>query len=212
MKFVDLTGKRFGLLFVLEPIELFEGRRKWQCICDCGNLTVAAGSNLGNGHTKSCGCLRRQWTKTHKTTHGMSKTPEHKTWSNIHARCEDPKHVSFKYYGVKGVRVCDRWKSFEAFFEDMGNRPSPNHSLDRINPDGDYCPENCRWATWTQQNNNRRNNRRLTLGGITMSCAAWDRKCGFRPYTITGRLFRGWSAERAITTPLGPKNFGDKTV
>lgn len=141
----------------------------------------------------------------------MSGTPEYKAWLNIRARCYNQRHVSYKYYGALGITVCRRWQSFELFLRDMGPRPSPDHSIDRKDSRGNYTPRNCRWATEVVQQNNRRNNRRLTFDGITLSTADWNRRRGFPKGTITHRLWLGWDVTRAISEPVGPKNFGDTT-
>lgn len=128
---------------------------------------------------------------------------EYKTWANLWQRCQNPNHISFKWYGAKGVKVCKRWKRFENFLADMGPRPE-GHSIDRKNNRLGYFPSNCRWATEVVQQNNRKSNRLLTFRGVTQSCAMWDRTMGLRIYTISGRLFRGFTVERAITEPINP--------
>lgn len=136
------------------------------------------------------------------TTHGMTKTITYSSWRSMRSRCNNPKDASYARYGGAGVYVCERWSSFECFLEDMGERPSLEHSLDRIDNSKGYEPNNCRWASILQQHNNRGDNRVLEFNGESLTLAEWARKLGVNRLTIVGRLNLGWPVERALTEPL----------
>ena len=135
------------------------------------------------------------------TTHGMSRTPEYNAWSHMKNRCFNPNHKQYSYYGGRGITVCDRWLNLDNFLADMGTKPSPKHSLDRIDNDADYSPENCKWSTRVEQANNKRNNKPLiTIGNETYTIAEWAKKMGFNANVIQNRLDRGWSEYKAVMT------------
>jgi hypothetical protein len=166
---INLRGRRFGRLVVILPTPEKIGRRIiWWAKCDCGEYIIAHAGNILSGHTRSCGCLQRDTISlrikqhpikpytTHGHTIGKHQTREYTTWINMKARCYDPTSESYQYYGARGISVCNRWKnSFENFIFDMGVKPF-GLTLDRKNSDGNYEPDNCRWATYQQQNRNRR--------------------------------------------------------
>lgn len=159
----DITGQRFGRWTVIRR----DGSNKfnkamWWCKCDCGNEVSVLGKSLRVGDSTSCGCQRKEKFRPSPNNqnglkHGMHGSPEYITWIHMKARCSNPKDKRYKHYGGRGIKVCDRWvDSFESFFSDMGKRPTSQHSIDRINVNGDYEPSNCRWATPTEQRHNRR--------------------------------------------------------
>jgi hypothetical protein len=167
--------------------------------CDCGSVVSVFPYNLRTGNTRSCGCLHREVTSATNSTHRMSRTAEHSSWSKAKSRCHAPTDAAFADYGGRGIVMCERWRnSFETFLADMGPRPSPKHSIDRIDVNGNYEPGNCRWATAKQQANNTRRTRFVTAFGLTQPPAAWADQCGITRGALTQRLWNGWPIERAL--------------
>lgn len=182
-KLIDLTNQRFGRLLVLR----YTGKYYWLCLCDCGVTKPVHSYSLRNGDTKSCGCLRREVLSN--VRHRLAGTPIHQVWVRMKQRCHNPNNKSFKHYGARGIRVCERWtSSFENFLADMGERPSNRHSIDRIDNDGDYTPENCRWATLKQQANNTRRNRKIEHNGVTKNLNQWASELGMSRATLESRI------------------------
>lgn len=172
------------------------------CQCSCGTMKMIAAGSLRQKLTKSCGCLRRE-VGGRDPTHGMSGTPEYAAWQNLIQRCENPNHVDYANYGGRGIHVHPLWKNnFELFFAEVGSRPSPKHSIDRINNSLGYVPGNLRWATATQQLRNRRTNRMLTFRGRTQCLVAWAEEIGISKRTLHQRLASGMPVERALTQQL----------
>lgn len=203
-KRIDLSQCRFGRLVALKVVSLDErGRATWLCKCDCGTKIECPSGQLRKGNTKSCGCLRVDVTRNRSTTHGYAahdgrRKPEYTAWANIIARCTNPKHGKYAYYGGRGIKIAEQWlNSFEVFLADIGKRPSAKHSIDRINVNGNYEPGNVRWATKQQQMRNRRDNRFITFGGRTQALKDWAGEIGIEESTLRYRLSR-WPLERAL--------------
>jgi hypothetical protein len=207
-KIIDQAGRRYGKLLVLERAQDYvtpSGARevKWRCQCDCGNILEVRSRSLGAGNTKSCGCMRDLGLAARSTTHGMRKTPEYKAWAGMKARCFRPSAGHYPDYGGRGITVAPEWLNFETFFRDMGPKPSPSHSLDRIDANGDYCAGNCRWATTAQQMRNKRNTVLVTYNGQRMPLIAAAELAGIKPATVHARRRNGWPDNRLLE-PVAP--------
>ena len=201
-KLIDFSGRTFGKLTVQKRAPNRKGNTMWTCLCECGKQTDVRPGSLTSGDTTSCGCVAASNAANRLRTHGMTNTPEFSAWYGAIQRCYVPTHKAFARYGGRGIRVCDRWReSFTNFHSDMGYRPSKYHSLDRKNNNGDYTPDNCRWATSFQQNRNKENTLKITFMGETLHPDEWGKRIGLKPSAVTARIKRGWSEERAITTP-----------
>lgn len=205
----DLTGQRFGRLVVMECVgRTNNGNAKWLCKCDCGCEKEIGSYQLRSGRTQSCGCINRERNKELHTVHGQAKHGEvsrlYRIWAGIKTRCYNANQSdAYSKYGAKGISMCDEWRySFEAFMK-WANENGYDDSLtiDRIDPHGMYCPENCRWATQTEQQNNRSNNHCITYNGETHTVSEWNRILGFSHGVFQHRLSRGWPIERIMTTP-----------
>lgn len=199
MKVKDITGQIYGKLTVIEPAyKGKDGAQKWRCKCECGNETVVDGRNLRSGQTKSCGCLK---SVSHTVVHGMTNSREWRSWMRMRARCLNSNSKDYERYGGRGIKICRQWENdFARFYDDMGKCPN-GFTLDRIDVNGDYTPDNCRWADTITQNNNKRNNVYLELYGKRKTITQWAKHIGIAGSTLKGRLDRGWSLKKALTTP-----------
>lgn len=200
--FVDLTGKRFGRLTVVR----YDGKRGkqcyWLCKCDCGNTTTVQTNRLKSGKTRSCKCIQRETRVQMNLRHGMSKSGEYGSWVSIRARCCNKNSRVYHRYGGRGIRVCKRWmNSFDNFLADMGKKPTAEHTIERRNGKGHYCPSNCYWATRVEQANNKSNNHLILAFGKTMTLSQWSREYGVSTYTIRNRIQAGWGNDRAVSEP-----------
>ena len=180
----DRIGVRYGKLLVIEAMPSINNKISlWRCVCDCGNIVDVRGGNLNTGNTISCGCYNLECIKNRSTKHGQSKrgelSTEYKTWRSMKMRCLNKNNQAFNDYGGRGIKICDRWlDSFENFLEDMGKKPSKNHSIDRIDNNGDYEPSNCKWATKKEQSCNRRSNKWYEHEGKRMTQKEWANYLG----------------------------------
>jgi hypothetical protein len=195
---LDIKGRRFGLLVAMEELPRERGMRKWQLRCDCGASKVALQKAFtSGGKLRSCGCDNRR-----SVQHGLSSTPEYRAWINMKTRCYDQTTPYFDTYGGRGVQVCSKWlTSFEAFYADMGRRPSEKHSIDRIDNDGNYEPGNCRWAIQKVQSRNQRTNKLVSVEGKRITLAEAVESAPVPYNTVLYRLKRGWPVEAAISYP-----------
>lgn len=198
----------YGRLTVVREVERLNPRkRQFLCLCECGNEVSLNLNKLRSGHTRSCGCLHIETLRANRhiggtPRHGLNKTPEHRAWVHMRQRCNNPKKKDYPHYGGRGITVCEAWQSsFEAFLAHVGKKPSPKHSLDRIDVNGNYEPGNVRWATQQQQVENTRVVKMITIDGKTQSQAAWAREKGLSVGQISARIRSGWSQDEAILTP-----------
>jgi hypothetical protein len=203
----NLTAQTFGRLTVIERGANKGPRAYWWCTCACGNRHLVSHPDLIYGHTKSCGCLRKELSYQRGLKHGMRNSPEYDIWCSMRQRCRDPHVKSYANYGGRGITVCERWlHSFENFYADMGPRPSPMHTIERKDNDGPYSPDNCIWILKTLQNMNKRNSRLITLDGQTACFTEWMHRIGIAPATFYQRVQRGWSEQEALTIPPKPRH------
>lgn len=213
----NLSGQVFGRLQVLSLDGRIRGGAAWMCLCTrCGNKTRKSTRQLTSGQTVSCGCKRKSHGGDRTRTHGDSQSLEHITWCGIRARCLNPNNKGFRYYGGRGITICSRWSaSFSAFLEDMGRRPTPEHSVDRIDNNGGYdcghCVDcfsrgriktNCRWATKREQGRNRRSNRYITYNNETKMLVEWAESASMTQAQLIYRLSLGWTLPKALNTPV----------
>lgn len=194
----NLTGRRFGRLLVIRKslAPRRSGKLLWTCRCDCQTETDVYSDALLSAKTRSCGCLWRDSitasNAAKKTVHGETRAPRYRIWVNLKQRCYNPKSRLYRLYGARGITVCDRWLAdYRAFADDMGERPSPAHSIDRIDVNGNYEPSNCRWATDKEQSRNRRDTRFVECDGIVADMASTAERLGLTYSTVSKRARRG---------------------
>lgn len=199
MKAVNIVGSIFGRLTVVERSENNKFKARWLCRCECGKRKVVDGTLLRSGHTQSCGCLAIERRTKHGGTAGYVYSKEYTAWKHMVSRCTSVKDPAWSDYGGRGITVCEPWRSFATFLKDMGNAPSPDMSLDRIDNDVGYGPSNCRWATRGQQAANKRGSVVVNIDGFKECLAHACRRYGTAVGTAKARIRRGWTERRAIT-------------
>lgn len=209
--FKDMTGQVFGRLTVIERAEDRQDKRRrrvcWLCKCQCGKEHIAKGEDLRSGRTTSCGCFHREMVGElgkrlgpARGTHKMSYSSECSCWKHMIQRCTNPKNERWDRYGARGIRVCERWTKFENFLEDMGRQPFRGATIERKDNNGNYEPDNCKWATRAEQSRNKRDTVMITHDGKTMCLADWAIELGLNYNTLHNRIrVAGWPIERALT-------------
>lgn len=206
-KKLDLTGQRFGRLTVIEESGRDNFRQvMWKCKCDCGNEVVVRGYQLRSRRTQSCGCLQKEITSKVKTTHGKNNTRLYTIWCSIRQRCSTPSTSCYKHYGARGITFCEAWNDFTVFMDwAIANGYNDNLTIDRIDVNGNYCPENCRWITLKEQQSNKRSNHYIEFNGEKRTLEEWAQRIGICHATLLERIERWGSIEEALTIPKGGK-------
>ena len=209
MKGKNLIGERFGRLIVIKEKGRNKRRQKvWLCKCDCGEIKEVPTSYLTSGDTTSCGCYRKEceitnlsktWGETRKT-HGLSKTRIYQIWADMKDRCYNLKSASYKDYGGRGIKVCEVWiKDFVCFYNwAIENGYNDTLSIDRVNVNGNYEPDNCRWATYKEQANNKRNTRMITIYGETKTAYEFEKQYGIKAHLLVDRYDKGYRNEKLV--------------
>lgn len=198
-KYIDLTGKKFGRLTVIDKTykETKNGKKYvcWNCLCDCGETVQVYTGALNSGSTQSCGCLSRE----NSLKHGGKGTRLYNIWIAMKARCKNQNRPEYKNYGGRGISVCDKWEKFSSFREwAVSNGYADDLTIDRIDVNGNYCPENCRWATIKQQANNKRNSIKVKIGEETHSIDEWSEISSVSSNAIRKRISAGWDCHKAV--------------
>lgn len=202
MKRLDLTNKRFNKLLIIEKADNQKHKTMWKCLCDCGNITFVTTSNLNANRVKSCGCLKNEQLVKRSTTHNQRHTNLYEVWKTMKQRCFNPKNQSYNNYGGRGIVVCDEWKTnFTSFYKwSMENGYKKGLTIDRIDNNGNYCPENCRWANRIIQANNSRWNKHIIINGKDNTLANWLRFYNISYNKYYQRLKKGLSEQEALTS------------
>jgi len=194
----DMIGKTFGMLTVIGLLPKY----KAECRCGCGSFTIKRYHHILSGAVTSCGCSTSALLRKSSTKHGeggrRNRSSEYRSWAGMWSRCNNPNTTGFANYGGRGIRVCGRWQSYSAFLSDRGRKPSSVHSIERINNEGGYSPENCRWATSKEQARNQRTSRFIAAFGTTKTLVEWQEETGVDKRKIWKRLNSGWAAEKAL--------------
>lgn len=203
-KVIDLTGRTFHRLTVIRHHSVVNRTYKWECLCECGTTTVVDGSKLKNGHTKSCGCLLKEFCakpKPYKQTHNLSNTRTYRIWQGMMARCYKLHNHAYQNYGGRGITVCERWHSVTNFVADMGEAPECA-TIERVNNNAGYSPDNCKWASPKEQVSNRRVTFKVTWNGETRPLTEWADIYGFKYHALYNRIVvHKWPLSRAFNQP-----------
>ena len=202
-KLIDITGKKYNMLTVVKRVENgSNGQVRWECICDCGNTTIVKGGNLKNGAVKSCGCLLHK--TPHNKTHGESNTSLYRMWKGMIYRCHNEKNQAYKFYGARGISVCDSWHDYETFKKWVEEtKPDDDYTIERLDVNDNYCPQNCIWIPMEEQANNRRSNVNIEYNGETHNLMQWCKLLNLNYKNVHNRIYKlGWSFEKAISTDI----------
>jgi hypothetical protein len=210
MKRIDLVGKKFDRLTVISLHDTNNGIARWSCICVCGNTSIVSYGNLKDKHVRSCGCLSKEG---NQSKHRDSFTRFYRIWSSMKMRCINKNRDSYKYYGGKGIKICERWFEYMNFKNDMYDSylmhikeyGEKNTSLDRMGNNSNYCKENCRWATLREQANNKRNSLFIEYNGERKTLSQWCEVLDINQNTVKQRLHRGWSTDKSFQSPMKNK-------
>ena len=200
-RYKDIKNNRFGKLTAISFEYTKNEKSFWKCRCDCGNEKIVRADHLISGHTQSCGCITKTEHKATHITHNKSNTKLYAIWCSIKQRCFYKKSSNYKNYGGRGISICDEWKeNFKTFYDwSINNGYKEGLSIDRIDVNGNYCPENCRWATITEQANNKRNNIQIEFNGVKKTISYWAKETGLSRETIYKRIYKGWNTKDALT-------------
>lgn len=197
---IDMTGKKLCGLNIISSAGSRDGKLDWNCQCHCGNIFVARGTSLRSNQVSGCPACSLEKCKSLLTTHGGCYSKEYIAYGAMKQRCYYQKNKRYNRYGGRGITVCHRWlESFENFLADMGEKPSDDHSIERIDNNGNYEPGNCRWATRVEQANNRKNNTRIEINGRIQNLTQWSKESGINRTVILRRLKRGITGIKLIT-------------
>jgi len=209
-KYIDLLGKRFNSLVVIERVGSARGNIWWDCLCDCGRKAFRTTAQLNNGLVASCGCAQRMAaakTCLARGVHFMRGTRIYRIWRGMRQRCLDKNYSNYPYYGGRGITICSEWMVFTEFYNwAITSGYSKELSIDRINVNGNYEPKNCRWATPIEQSNNKASSRKISFGGESLTVAQWARRMNINQTTLNNRILSGWPIEKALSMPADYKN------
>jgi len=199
---VDHSGKKFGRLTAVSIAGKSDRAILWLCKCDCGKDHITRSAQLVRGSVKSCGCLKKELLSIKKKTHGLSSTRTFNIWANIRQRCENPNNMAFRYYGSRGISVCDAWQTLEGFIADMGECPGDQMTIERVDVNGNYEKNNCVWASMMDQARNKRRTIRVPLNGRLVCLTEYCDVTGKNYAMMRSRIKEyGWSIDRAVETP-----------